>query len=86
MLSLLVELEEYVWVLERKGDSSANIKWKCKFCATERIGPRLSIAAHITGLKFGTLQVRSCPTAPNDVKAKIIEEENVKKSKAAGSG
>ena len=75
--------EEYVWVLERKGDSSANIKWKCKFCATERIGPRLSIAAHITGLKFGTLQVRSCPTAPNDVKAKIIEEENVKKSKAA---
>ncbi len=73
--------EQYVWVIERKGDSSGNIKWKCKFCATERVGPRLSIAAHITGQRFGSLQVRACPSAPTDVKAKIIQEEADKKSK-----
>ena len=75
--------EEYVWVIDRKGDSSANIKWKCKFCGTDRVGPRLSIAAHIAGQKFGSLQVRACPTALNDVKAKIIQEEDEKKSKSA---
>jgi hypothetical protein len=38
--------KQYVCVIQRKGDSSGNIKWKCNFCATERVAPRLSIAAH----------------------------------------
>ena len=43
-------------------DPAGNIKWRCKFCATERIG-QLSIAAQVTGIKFGFLQVKPCPTA-----------------------
>ncbi len=49
--------EQYVWVIELKGDSSGNMKCKCNFCTAERVGPRLSIAAHITGQRFGSLQV-----------------------------
>ena len=33
--------EEYVWVIERLRGPAGNIKWKCKFCATERIGQRI---------------------------------------------
>jgi hypothetical protein len=42
---------------------------------------RLSIAAHITGQRFGSLQVRACQSAPTDVKANIIQEEADKQSK-----
>ena len=49
----------------------------------ERIGMRLSIVAHITGIKFGSCQVKKCPTSPPDVKSKIFEGEEAKKSKAA---
>ena len=72
--------EEYVWVLERLRGPAGNNKWKCNFCATERNGQRISIAAHVTGMKFGYLQIKACPTAPTDVKAKIIQEEEAKKN------
>ena len=49
----------------------------------ESIGMRLSIAAHITGIKVGSCQVKKCPTSPANVKAKINEGEEAKKSKAA---
>ena len=49
----------------------------------KRIGMRLSIVAHITGIKFGSCQVKKCPTSPADVKSKIFEGEEAKKSKAA---
>ncbi len=44
-------------------------------------GQRISIAAHVTGIKFGSLQVKQCPTAPADDRAKIIQEEEAKKRK-----
>jgi hypothetical protein len=75
--------EDYVWVIERHSGASGNIKWKWKFCATERVGQRLSIAAHITGLKFGSLSVRQCRTVPTEVKAKIIQQEEEKKKQAS---
>ena len=49
----------------------------------KRIGMRLSIVAHITGIKFGSCQVKKCPTSPADVKSKIFEGEEATKSKAA---
>jgi hypothetical protein len=42
---------------------------------------RISIAAHVTGIKFGSLQVKQCPMAPANVWAKIIQEEEVEKRK-----
>ena len=48
--------EEYVWVIERLRGAAGNIKWKCKFCALERNGQRISIAAHVTGIKFGSVE------------------------------
>jgi len=75
--------EEYVWVIERLCGPAGNIKYRCKFCATERIRQRISIAAHVTRIKFGSLQVKQCPTASVDVKAKIIQEEEAKKKQAA---
>ncbi len=59
--------EDYVWVIERLRGSAGNIKWKCKFCAMERNGQRISIAAHVTGIRYGSLHVKQCPTAPADV-------------------
>ena len=34
----------------------------------------------LAGMKFGSLQVRQCPTAPSDVKAKIIQDEQAKEN------
>ena len=34
-------------------------------CDIDQNGQRLSIAAHITGLKFGSLQVKRSRTDPN---------------------
>ena len=53
---------------------------------------RLSIVAHITGIKFGSCQVKKCLTSPADVKSKVRkpksreqlnEGEEAKKSRAA---
>ena len=38
--------EKYVWVIKRLRGAGGNIKWKCRFCAWERNGKRVSIAAH----------------------------------------
>ncbi len=46
----------------------------------DQIGQRLSFAAHIlTGLKFDSLQGKPSRTAPNDVEAKIIHQEEIRK-------
>ena len=42
---------------------------------------RLSIAAHICGIKFGSCQVKKCRNSPADIKAKIIEGEKPKSRK-----
>ena len=49
----------------------------------ERNGQSISIAAHVTGIRYGSLHVKQCPTAPADVKAKIIQEEEAKKKETA---
>ena len=44
---------------------------------------RISIAAHVTGIKFGSLQVKQCPTAPANVRAMIIQEGEAEKKETA---
>jgi hypothetical protein len=70
--------EQCVWVIERKGDSSGRIPWKCNLCATERIGPRLSIDAHITGQRFGSLHVHLLRLMLRQIlsKKKLINNQN----------
>ena len=43
---------------------------------------RISIAAHVTGIKFGSLQVKQCPMAPANVWAKISGRGSRKKETA----
>jgi hypothetical protein len=45
----------------------------------DQIGQRLYFAAHTTGLKFGSLQVKHSMTAPTDVEAKIINQDEIRK-------
>ena len=54
-----------------------------KFALWSVLGMRLSIAAHITGIKFGSCQVKKCQNSPADVKATKIEGKEAEKSKAA---
>ncbi len=44
---------------------------------------RISIAAHVNGIIFGSLQVKQGPTAPANVWAKIIQEEEAEKKEIA---
>ena len=44
------------------------------------LDPEFQLPLFITGIEFGSFQVRSCTNAPNDVKVtKTIQEEEVKK-------
>ena len=52
----------------------------------ERIGMRLSIAAYITGIKFGFCQVKQCPTAPADVKPKLLKVRKPKSRRGLRPG
>jgi hypothetical protein len=71
--------EDDVWVIQRFLNPLVILFGNEFFYSMDQIGQRLSIAAHTTGLKFGSLQVKQYMTAPNDVEAMIISQEEIRK-------
>ncbi len=71
--------EDDVWVIQRFPNPLVILFRNEIFSCMDQIGQRLYIAAHITGLNFGSSQVKQSMTAPTDVEAKIIHQEEIRK-------